>query len=99
MNINNKNTSHKFIEFMIGKEEAPFQFKLGIKKSEKISNHKINKEIRSKLFEFKANITDQLEKKYLNEKNDIIYKFDLNDKKQALACYRFFNGHHFRKKD
>ena len=33
MSIQNKNTSPKFFEFVIEKEEGPYQFKLGIKKS------------------------------------------------------------------
>jgi hypothetical protein len=81
---------------VIKKEEAPYEFKihLFLDGESELSSREITTQVMEKLNTFGAsNIKDTIMVRDRNEhsKNDKIrYMFQVHEKEQALACYRFF---------
>ena len=91
------------------KEDPPYEFKIHLfldSKSQKrddesesqrpsLSHREINLQVMKKLAEFGAiNIKDTPMNQGRDKGEKIRYLFDIDDRDQALACFRFFNDYY-----
>ena len=91
------------------KEDPPYEFKIHLfldSKSQKrddesesqrpsLSHREINLQVMNKLAEFGAiNIKDTPMNQGRDKGEKIRYLFDIDDRDQALACFRFFNDYY-----
>jgi len=95
----------QFYELVIRKEEPPYEFKIHLfltrTDENKMSPREITLAVMQKLNEYGAQnvidhlmIMDKQRDSYQNNKNDKIrYNFVINDRDQALACYRYFSDY------
>jgi|TARA_B110000305_G_C19434203_1_gene637921 hypothetical protein len=95
----------QFYELVIRKEEPPYEFKIHLFLTRidenKMSPREITLEVMQKLNEYGAQnvidhlmIMDKQRESYQNNKNDKIrYNFVINDRDQAMACYRYFSDY------
>lgn len=96
-----------FYETVMKKEDPPYEFKIHLfldNKSQKrddekegatLSHREINLQVMKKLTEFGAiNIKDTPMNQGRDKGEKIRYLFDIPDRDQALACFRFFNDYY-----